>query len=59
MARMEIYDQLSGEARAVFKERAFHPCVEPDESAICEAVARADIYFDEEGRMIVPGEEQS
>lgn len=56
MARMEIYDQLSGEARAVFKERAFHPYVEPDENAICEAVARFDVYFDEEGRMIVPGE---
>jgi hypothetical protein len=57
MARMEIYDQLSGGARAVFKEQAFHPYVEPDENRICEAVARHDVYFDEDGRMIVPEEE--
>jgi hypothetical protein len=56
IARMEIYDQLSEEARAVFKERAFHPYVEPDENRICEAVARRDVYFDEDGRMIVPEE---
>ena len=56
MARMALYDGLTGKARDVYKTVAFPSFIEPDEDQICEAVERAGVYFDDEGRMCLLSE---
>lgn len=57
VARMEIFDRLSDRARQFFSENGGLGFGEPDEDQICEAVGELGAYFDDEGRLRIPGRE--